>query len=135
MSTAVRTLYVLVYSNCLAPFAVSSAWKHDPETFVLSRILNRPSAGNLMKVYLLTAQTLVSANFRLTEFSEVRMDEIGKFGLWATPPPALYCHHYVTRRGFSELLPPYYRGGDGDQKDRVSVVLYGSGYCHCSRWV
>jgi hypothetical protein len=74
MSTAVRTLYALVYSDRSAPFAVSSAWKHNRDTFVLSRIRNRPSAGNLMKGYLLTARTIVSANFRLTEFSEVRMD-------------------------------------------------------------
>ena len=61
MSTAVRTLYALVYSDRSAPFAVSSAWKHNRDTFVLSRIRNRPSAGNLMKVYLLTARTIVSA--------------------------------------------------------------------------
>jgi hypothetical protein len=74
MSTAVRTLYALVYSNRSAPFAVSSAWEHTPETFVLSRIRNRPSAENLIRVYLLTARTMVPANFRLTEFSKVRMD-------------------------------------------------------------
>jgi hypothetical protein len=45
MSTAVRTLYALVYSDRSAPFAVSSAWKHNRDTFVLSRIRNRPSQG------------------------------------------------------------------------------------------
>ena len=69
----ISALYALVNSNRSAPFAVSSAWKRNPETFVLSRIRNRGTAGYPARVYLLTAWMVPSANFASTEFSEVRL--------------------------------------------------------------
>jgi hypothetical protein len=58
----------LTGSRRSARSSASTARMRSPKSFALSRIRNGRAAGNLMKVYLLTAWKLNSANFALTEF-------------------------------------------------------------------
>jgi hypothetical protein len=69
---ALTARYALANSNRSAPHSDSSGGR-VPSCFVLSRMRNRPAAGNLIKVYLLTAQTVGSANFATTVFSNVEL--------------------------------------------------------------
>jgi hypothetical protein len=68
----IRALYALTNSNRSAPLVDSSARNAKPVPFAFSRIRNREAAGYLMKVYRLTAWMMVSTNFAITEFYEVR---------------------------------------------------------------
>ena len=67
--------------SILCPLATTKRGTHSPESrvrkrnsapFTLSRIRNREAAGYLMKVYRLTAWMMVSMNFAVTGFYEVR---------------------------------------------------------------
>jgi hypothetical protein len=64
----------------------SRARKRSPEPFVLCRIRNREAAGNLMKVYLLTAWIIDSADFAFSAFSEVSSlcSQPEKMATWPT---------------------------------------------------
>jgi hypothetical protein len=67
----IRARYALANSNRSVPHSDSSARGRSPKSFALSRMRNRPAAGNLIEVYLLTARKVGSANFALTGIYEV----------------------------------------------------------------
>jgi hypothetical protein len=70
---APRALYALTNSTCSAPFVGSSARDARPDLFVFCRIRNREAAVHLIKVYLLAARTVGSANVAYIGFCELRL--------------------------------------------------------------
>jgi hypothetical protein len=78
---APSALYALTNSNRSAPFVDSSARKRSSAPFVFCRIRNREAAEHLIKVYLLAAWTVGSANIAYIGFCELRLKVFSKVRL------------------------------------------------------